>query len=273
MLECTSCGGTGAKGGMRLACPDCRGKGWMLMVECPGCGGSGFDTPGTGYDSVCGTCGGTKLIHKPRIKRIPIKLKKWKKPPKHVLSDWIVCRVRDRHERSASMWIRKTNKEAETFIPWVELPGSRGKQEALFPGFVFVRNPSWLTLKFTPGVLSVLATDAGPSFVPLRDMRTLLRACDRDGVLKTESETYAVGDNLRAQSGTFKNVWGVYIGDGSKRGRVRILYQILSRDIEVEHDRRDVTIAPLLGHDKQEPIASTDWRGVRSAPKAKKAPS
>lgn len=32
------------------------------LVACNQCGGSGFDTRGTGYDNVCGKCGGQKLL-------------------------------------------------------------------------------------------------------------------------------------------------------------------------------------------------------------------
>ena len=30
--------------------------------ECGQCGGSGFDTPGTGYGTVCGKCGGQRTL-------------------------------------------------------------------------------------------------------------------------------------------------------------------------------------------------------------------
>jgi hypothetical protein len=31
-------------------------------IECQTCGGSGFDSQGTGYSNVCGTCGGQKAL-------------------------------------------------------------------------------------------------------------------------------------------------------------------------------------------------------------------
>jgi hypothetical protein len=33
-----------------------------LFEECDQCGGSGFDSPGTGYDNVCGKCGGLRFL-------------------------------------------------------------------------------------------------------------------------------------------------------------------------------------------------------------------
>lgn len=38
----------------------------LCLVECSVCGGSGFSGYGTGYDAVCGNCGGLKFILKMR---------------------------------------------------------------------------------------------------------------------------------------------------------------------------------------------------------------
>lgn len=42
--------------------------GW-IVEDCPKCGGSGFSGYGTGYDDVCGECGGTQYL--PLDKIIP----------------------------------------------------------------------------------------------------------------------------------------------------------------------------------------------------------
>lgn len=34
----------------------------MLLMECPKCEGSGFTGPESGYDGVCGECGGQKYL-------------------------------------------------------------------------------------------------------------------------------------------------------------------------------------------------------------------
>lgn len=211
---------------------------------------------------------------KPKIKRVVLRLfRKRRKPVGPVLTDWMVVRVKPNHERSAVHWMRKiAGDHIETFMPYVEFPGSRGKQVALFPGFVFVRpHTAWFYIKSTPGVLDPILMAGEPARMPIRDMQLLMRATDKEGVLRVESDTYAKGDDIRAHSGTFQNVWGVYIGDGSKRGRVRVLYQILSRPVEVEYARDEVTSAPVLTEGT--PIALHDWRALGGArPKTKKAP-
>lgn len=49
--------------------PDCQEHGCMDdgetgMIVCETCGGSGFSGRGTGYDDVCGQCGGLKYFPK-----------------------------------------------------------------------------------------------------------------------------------------------------------------------------------------------------------------
>lgn len=42
--------------------PECREHGCMEVSVCTVCGGSGFSGRGTGYDDVCGECGGLKYF-------------------------------------------------------------------------------------------------------------------------------------------------------------------------------------------------------------------
>lgn len=70
---CPHCGGEGVRErpqpqrddpgfAVRVTCEDCNGSGWVRLVDCDRCGGSGFSGRGTGYDDVCGHCGGTKRL-------------------------------------------------------------------------------------------------------------------------------------------------------------------------------------------------------------------
>jgi DnaJ-class molecular chaperone len=64
--ECKRCNGSGRVEVFGCECGLCPD-----LEDCPRCGGSGFDTPGTGYNNVCGECGGLRQVprrEEPEIK-------------------------------------------------------------------------------------------------------------------------------------------------------------------------------------------------------------
>lgn len=163
--------------------------------------------------------------------------------PKHVLSPWIVVRVRSGRER----WARRMiiQRGGDVFLPWYLEEGST-KEKPLFPGFVFVKGPAWYYLLSTPGVLAPLMIGEEPAFVSIKDFEFMRALAGPDEVIDIARERVSIGDRVRVKKGPFKDLWGVLLRDSRGGGldRVSILFKILGRDFEVPVNRNDVTAQP-----------------------------
>jgi transcriptional antiterminator RfaH len=166
--------------------------------------------------------------------------------------EWYVLQAKPRQE---SRVVRHLARSAvSTFLPFVEVARRRGSArvnylEPLFPGYVFVALPSivkapadWNTVRWTPGVLRVLTTGAVPVPVPQHFMRAIEERTAESGFVRLPS-AFSNGMKVRVRGGSFDGMEAVFDQPLSRRGRVRVLLQLLGQPAPVELDEESLELA------------------------------
>lgn len=176
-----------------------------------------------------------------------------RRKPKRVLSDWMVVRVKHNRERYARRNVERQG--GKVFIPWIWEEGDRAEQP-LFPGHIFVQGPAWYYLQNTYGVLGPILMAGEPAYMPLKEMRAIMKAGDKEGVITIKRqkpvevrEDFVKGQRVTGQKGPWQRQIGVYIRDVGQE-RVRVLFRLLGANHEIELKRAEVTAAPPEEKDK-----------------------
>lgn len=167
-----------------------------------------------------------------------------RRKPKQLLSAWIAVRVKSNQERFARKHIERQGQKV--FIPWILWEGDK-REQPLFPGHIFVLGPQWYYLQTTPGVLAPIMMGDAPALMPMREMKALLKRCDREGVItipKEPDEVFAPGQRIRGKKGPWQGQLGVYIR-ASNASRVRVLFNLLGGKYELELDHSEITASDV----------------------------
>jgi len=169
--------------------------------------------------------------------------------PQRAEQDWYVLQAKPRQE---SRVIRHLARSAvSTFLPFVEVARRRGSVRAkylepLFPGYVFVALPpittapaGWNTVRWTPGVLRVLTTGAVPVAVPEHFIKAIEERTAECGFVRLPS-AFSNGMKVRVRGGSFDGMEAIFDQPLSRRGRVRVLLQLLGQPAPVELDEESL---------------------------------
>lgn len=207
-----------------------------------------------------------------RMKRVVLKtLKRHVRRAKsrrkvRVMSEYFVVRVKAGRERYAARNVRQQG--YETFIPFI-VEEDKTREQPLFPGHIFVKGPQWFYLRNTYGVLHPIMMGDRPAYMPLREMRELMRACDREGVITVQREKFTEGQKVEIKQGSWQGHIGVYTRASSK-DRVRVLLKLLGGEHELEFHHSHITAATQSGNGSEtEPkagsrVVTTKRRGRRN---------
>jgi transcription antitermination factor NusG len=159
-----------------------------------------------------------------------------RKRPKVVLSNWLVVKTKPNHERYAAKNVKRQGHK--TFVPF--LRDERGRESPLFPGIIFVEGPEWYYLKSTYGALGPVMMGQLPGYVPIREMKSLLKMAGEDDVIEPEVPKVRKGMMVKFTSRSFDGLFAKII-DLPKKDRVTLLFSILGKDVTIEVDRRDIS--------------------------------
>lgn len=133
-------------------------------------------------------------------------------------------------------------------------PTMRGKLQPYFPGYIFVRidGKDWTPLRNTVGVWQIAASgDGTPWRVPHRIITDLLRAQDREGILRTAEQMAIIeeqrldaralkpGEAVEFKAGAFKPLPAVYKGMAAGN-RIHVILNLMGKDVPMEIDRGEV---------------------------------
>lgn len=190
-------------------------------------------------------------------------VKKRRRPPKRVLSNWIVVKTEPRRENWARINIER--QQLNTFLPRIEIK-HKAKLEPLFPGYLFVECPDGrLPLRGTWGMTGYVPTNERIEYVPIKVMKALRALTNKEGFIPLPTpKPLKRGGGIKFVRGSFKDLLGVYIRDKPNR-RVLVLLKLLGQNVEFEVDRRDVE-----AFDLQEPEGQPKDRAPAVAsPKSK----
>lgn len=165
--------------------------------------------------------------------------------PVHARQEWYVLQAKPRQEARVVRHLARS--AIPTFLPFVEVgrrraAGSAKYLEPLFPGYVFVALPpigrapaGWNAVNWTPGVLRILSVGATPVAVPQGFIRAIEERIADYGFVRLPSK-FANGMKVRVRGGSFDGVEAVFDQPLSRRGRVRVLLQLLGQPAPVELD-------------------------------------
>ena len=122
------------------------------------------------------------------------------------------------------------NESFEAFLPKTLGKSSEGKEEPLFPGYLFVRlnlnHSDWVKVKYLHGVRRILGAGNTPVPVSEEIITTIKRrindiSCSRDVL------TFKAGDRVRFGKGPFNGLEGIFTGEVSGKERVKVLLEAI----------------------------------------------
>jgi len=126
------------------------------------------------------------------------------------------------------------------------------KIKPLFPNYLFAKldiNLHYYKVKWTRGVNKILGNGDGPISISGKVVETIKERTGKDNLVKLEEE-WKEGDQVRINSGPFKDLVGVFQKKMSDNGRVRILLNLIGVDVPVQISRwqiKKVAEMSLLG--------------------------
>jgi transcription antitermination factor NusG len=130
-------------------------------------------------------------------------------------------------------------KGVESFFPRVQLPEFARKRRtvvALFPNYFFVRidlASEYDYVRWAPGVKSLVSFGGVPAQLDDRSADYLMGQANPEGIIAAHSDLQ-VGKQVQICAGPFEGVLGVVQRTPDARGRVRLLMQLLSRQMSIE---------------------------------------
>jgi transcriptional antiterminator RfaH len=151
--------------------------------------------------------------------------------------DWYVVYSKPHKEEQAQFHLGL--KGVESFFPRLHLPGSVQRKKRitpLFPNYLFVRihlETEYYSVIWSPGVKRIVCFSETP--VPIEDkvIHFLQQNADDRGVIQARSQLRR-GQEVEITGGPFNGLWGIIQDPPDAKGRIKILLNLLSRQITVK---------------------------------------
>jgi transcription elongation factor/antiterminator RfaH len=150
---------------------------------------------------------------------------------------WYVAKTKMHREVATAHVL--TQRGLDVYLPM--LPPSRRSRssttmrEPLFPGYLFahldIESSAWLTVRSAPGIAYFLGGEDAPTQVP-DDLIDEIRLRAEAGNL-AQQPTFAPGEKVVIRRGPFSGLEAIFDGRQSGRGRVRVLLEIVQRQVPV----------------------------------------
>ena len=151
---------------------------------------------------------------------------------------WYVVYTKPNGEELACSHLRL--KGVDVFFPRLLLPAALGKRKPiipLFPNYLFVRIQifeGYHYVAWSPGVKRFVAfNNSIPVPLDVNVVRYLMDQANSDGVIKARSKLKA-GEEVLINGGPFEGVIGIIKEPPNAKGRLKVLMDLLSRQVQVE---------------------------------------
>ena len=156
---------------------------------------------------------------------------------------WYCLRSKPRMENVAAASLSSLE-DVEVFLPRTQRQNQKIKQpvKPLFPGYFFARFDPIKHLRnvhYARGVAYLVKREEKPVLVPAKAMIEL-RLLSPDGVLEIPDKPHQIGDKVKAIAGIFKGDTGNVTQLIPSRQRIKVLFEILGRDTEIEINEYEV---------------------------------
>jgi len=155
-------------------------------------------------------------------------------------AQWYAVYTKPRCEQKAVEGLARRSVEA--FLPKIEVIRKREyrsvrQAEPLFPCYIFVRievsSEHFYAAKWTPGVRKILGVGDALSHVPDSVIECIRQEMGTKGAIRPR-QRFKAGDPVRILRGPLRDLVGIFKGEISANGRVRVLMNILRNPREVE---------------------------------------
>jgi len=149
---------------------------------------------------------------------------------------WYV--VYSKPAREAYAHYHLAQKDVEVFFPQLQLPAYRSPHRAvvpLFPNYLFVRlqlPDEYYAVIWCPGVKRLVSFNGAPVPVDDESVEFLRQRATAAGVLSAQS-TLTVGTQVQVTHGPLAGLSGILQDPPDAKGRVRLLMQLLDRDLKI----------------------------------------
>jgi transcription elongation factor/antiterminator RfaH len=150
---------------------------------------------------------------------------------------WYVVYSKPHKEKFAQFHLQL--KGLEVFLPQLFLPQFLHKRKRivpLFPNYLFVRihiPGEYYHVLWSPGVKRFVGFNEAPTPVGEEIVAFLRQQANADGILTARS-SLRVGQEVEITGGPFAGLIGIIQDPPNVKGRVRILMELLSRQVQVE---------------------------------------
>jgi len=150
---------------------------------------------------------------------------------------WYVIYTKPKGEELACFHLRL--KGIDVFFPRLLLPGSLRKRKPmipLFPNYLFVRIQifeGYHHVAWSPGVKRFVAFNSIPTPLDVNVVKYLMQQANSDGIIKARSKL-KVGEEVLMNGGPFEGLIGIIKEPPNAKGRLRVLLDLLSRQVQVE---------------------------------------
>lgn len=150
---------------------------------------------------------------------------------------WYVVYVKPNREEAAQFHLQR--KGFDTFLPRLRLSSSRRDRRQivpLFPNYLFARlrvPDDYNMVRWAPGVNHLVGCEGRPTPLDSAVVDFLRQRATPDGILP-ERIHFSTGSGVRIVAGPFEGLVGVIENPPDARGRVKVLMQLLGRQVRVE---------------------------------------
>ena len=150
---------------------------------------------------------------------------------------WYVVYTKPHQEDTTQLHLQR--KGLDTFFPRLRLPYTRRDRRPiipLFPNYLFVqlRLPDdYHAVRWSPGVKHLVGCDGIPTPLDGTVVEFLRQRSAPDGISPARV-SLTVGSGVRLVSGPFAGLVGIIENPPDAKGRVKVLMQLLRRQVRVE---------------------------------------
>lgn len=150
---------------------------------------------------------------------------------------WYVIYSKPHREEVAEYHLRRRG--VEVFFPRLQLPLSIHKRKQiipLFPSYLFARiqiPEEYHSALWSPGVKDLVSFNGVPAPLDEEIVAFLRQQATAGGVLMGCSKLEA-GEEVRISRGPFEGLAGIIQNPPDARGRIRVLLELLNRQVKVE---------------------------------------
>ena len=150
---------------------------------------------------------------------------------------WYVVYTKPQREETAQVHLQRNG--LDTFFPRLRMPYVRRHRRPtvpLFPNYLFVqlRLPDdYNVVRWSPGVKHVVGYGGIPTPLDETVVEFLRQKATPEGILLAQVRL-PVGAGVRIVSGPFEGLLGIIEHPPDAKGRVKVLMQLLSRQVRVE---------------------------------------